>query len=204
MPTKTLINGHKRFKSNFKKKEKLFLNLAKKGQKPKVLWIGCSDSRVIPEQIMEAAPGELFVHRNIANIIPPQESKDFCTGSILEYAVIELKVSNIIICGHTECGGIGALINDSQSSKDSAISHWLEYAHPARERILSKKSGKDLDSLEVIKENALLQREHLLTYRFINEKYDSGKLIINTWLYDLHTGKILYYCKDKNTWTELV
>ncbi len=200
MPTKTLTNGHKHFKSEFQKNENLFVKLAKEGQFPQVLWIGCSDSRVIPEQIMGTGPGELFVHRNIANIIPPQDSNEKCTSSVLEYAVNSLKVTHIVICGHTECGGIKGLLNLIEPVGDSPLENWLKYAQPVKEIILSKNNNEESKYLDTIKENVLLQKEHLLSYSFINEKYNSKNLFIHSWLYDLHTGKIASYYADSKSW----
>lgn len=203
MPTKELINGHKIFKSDFKKKEKLFFNLARKGQKPKVLWIGCSDSRVIPEQIMGTDPGEIFVHRNIANIIPPKNSNETCTASVIEYAINALKIDHIVICGHSECGGIKAILNDSNTENETAINKWLKYAHPSKEKILSESTINDNSYLDIIKENVLLQKEHLLSYDFINAKYQMGKLNIHVWMYCVHKGEIVFYNSDEKTWTPL-
>jgi carbonic anhydrase len=203
MPTKNLIQGHNNYLSDFISNKKFFIDLAEKGQHPKVCWIGCSDSRVIPEFIMGAQPGDMFVLRNIANIIPPQAAKDNCISSALEYAVFELKVIHIVICGHTECGGIKALLQDSQALINSPVSPWLKHALPAKERILSNCVEKEMQKLETIKENILLQKEHLLTYRFINEKCDSGELEIYTWLYDLFSGTLSSYKKTDKSWINL-
>jgi len=203
MPTKNLIDGHKKFLNDFISKNQFFIDLAENGQHPKVCWIGCSDSRVIPEIIMGAQPGDMFVLRNIANIIPPQVVKDNCISSVLEYAVFELKVNHIVICGHTECGGIKALLQESQTSINSPVSQWLKHALPAKERILSNRVTKGMQKLETIKENILLQKEHLLTYRFINEKCDSGELEIHTWLYDLFSGTLSSYSQEDKSWINL-
>ena len=203
LPTKTLISGHKKFKNEFSNNEKLFLDLANKGQHPKVLWIGCSDSRVVPEQIIGVGPGELFVHRNIANIIPPKNSNENCTNSVLEYAVNALQVNHIVICGHTECGGIKGVLNNSPSDNDTAINHWLKNALPAKDKILSNNTDQKKIYLETIKENVLVQKEHLLSYKYINEKYLSGNLRIHAWLYNLHHGEISTFNTENNLWEKL-
>ena len=143
MPTKNLILGYKNFLHDFNQEKQFYIDLAKKGQHPKVCWIGCSDSRVVPEIIMGALPGDMFVIRNIANIVPPQNAKEHCIGSVLEYAVFELKVSHIIICGHTGCGGIKALLEETQSIKNSPISQWLKHAYLAKERILASRVASE-------------------------------------------------------------
>lgn len=203
MPTDKLINGHKSYKNEFKKNENLFLHLAEKGQKPKVLWIGCSDSRVVPEQIMGAQPGDLFVHRNIANIIPPHASKENCTAAAIKYAVNELQVRHIVICGHTECGGIKAVINSDGEKNSCHIGNWISYADEAKQRVNEKNTNENSIYLETIKENVLQQKKHLLTYDFINEKIDSHVLNIHLWLYDLHNGSILSYNDTNKMWIEL-
>ena len=109
MPTEKLLSGHRRFREKFESEHDVFERLAEEGQDPKVLWVGCCDSRVIPELITGADPGELFDVRNIANIVPPAPTIACATGAAIEYAVLHLGVSHIVICGHTECGGIKAL-----------------------------------------------------------------------------------------------
>jgi carbonic anhydrase len=203
MSIQNLIEGHKKFRSELFKKEQRFKELAEKGQKPEVLWIGCSDSRVTAEFILGAKPGDLFVIRNIANIIPPQDSGEPCTGSVLEYAVDALKVKHIVICGHTECGGMKALLEGAESTGNSSISQWLNYALIAKEKVFSGKVDNDQKYMELIKENIHLQQEHLLTFNFIKEKYKQGKLAIHRWLYDIHTGKIYSYNHKDESWNEL-
>jgi len=204
MPTKKLLTGHKNHQNIFQDNKEQFLNLAKKGQKPKVLWIGCSDSRVIPNHIMGAEAGEIFVHRNIANIIPPSDSNEKCTWSVIEYAINVLNVRHIVICGHSECGGIKGLLNYSEDSTNSAIFNWLQYAAVAKEKVLSNVTNQSEQYIETVKENVLLQKEHLLSYDIIRSKYDSGDLSIHTWLYDLHTGQIKRYQAGKAEWVNLI
>jgi carbonic anhydrase len=105
MPIDKLLAGHRHFKKKFAAEQEVFVGLAEEGQHPKVLWIGCSDSRVIPEQITSAEPGELFVIRSVANLVPPAGIGP-AVGAVIEYAVLHLRVPHIVVCGHTECGGI--------------------------------------------------------------------------------------------------
>jgi len=202
LPTSLLIDGHQNFKNEFKENEELFVRLAKEGQSPKVLWIGCSDSRVIPEKIMGANPGEIFTHRNIANIIPPTNSGENCTSSVIEYAVKHLKVEHIVICGHTECGGIKAVLSDEIDSDDKALLNWLKYAKPAKEKLQQNNPDKEPDYLDTIKQNVLLQKENLLKYEYIKNITQSNDLKIHAWLYDLHSGTISVY--NNNSWQNLV
>jgi carbonic anhydrase len=204
LPTTHLKDGHQNYKNEFKKNEEQFLKLAREGQSPKVLWIGCSDSRVIPEKIMSANPGDIFTHRNIANIIPPKDSGENCTSSVIEYAVKHLNVEHIVICGHTECGGIKAVLSDQSNSEDKALVNWLKYANPAKEKLLNQNPNSEPDYLDTIKQNVLLQKENLLNYEYIKNKSQSGDIKIHAWLYDLHTGTISANNNKDNSWQNIV
>ena len=180
----------------FKENEKLYHDLVENGQHPKVLWVGCSDSRVVPEFIVNANAGDLFVTRNIANIIPQENANDNNSSSVLEYAVQHLKVKHIIICGHTGCGGINALIDGTP--KNTKIHDWLEHASPAKET--AKNSGADSLELETIKENIFLQAKNLLTFDYIEKKHKRNEIKIHKWLYDMHSGKISFFDESKKNW----
>ncbi len=191
--------GNAIFTDKFKENEKLYYDLVENGQHPKVLWVGCSDSRVVPEFIVNANAGDLFVIRNIANIIPPKNADEICTSSVLEYAVLHLNVEHIVICGHTGCGGINALIDGTP--EDSKIHDWLEHSHSAKET--AKGSGTDSLELETIKENILLQAKNLLTFDYIEKRYRKDEIKIHKWLYDMHSGKISFFDEEKQNWYQL-
>ncbi|NQT65878.1 MAG: hypothetical protein HQ554_06835 [FCB group bacterium] len=196
MSLEKLAKGNAIFIDKFNDNEKLYLDLVENGQHPKVLWVGCSDSRVVPEFIVNANAGDLFVIRNIANIIPPKDAGESCTSSVLEYAVLELKVEHIIICGHTGCGGINAVLKGTP--KDSKINEWLSYAFPAMEK--AKNSRIDSMELETIKENILLQAKNLLTFDYIEKKHRKGELKIHKWLYSMNSGKISFFNDNNYKW----
>lgn len=200
MPTEKLISGHRRFREKFASEHEVFERLAEEGQNPKVLWIGCCDSRVVPELITGADPGELFDVRNIANIVPPAPTIACATGAAIEYAVLHLEVSHIVVCGHTECGGIKALEAPPSADTEPHIVSWLELAQPARERVLARGVPADAQYLETIKTNVLLQCENLRTYPCVAESETSGSLSIHAWLYELHTGRILACAEPSNEW----
>lgn len=200
MPTSKLISGYRQFREKFDSDHEVFEKLAEEGQNPKVLWIGCSDSRVVPELITGADPGELFDVRNIANVVPPASSAACATGAAVEYAVIHLNVSHIVVCGHTECGGIKALESPPQPNSQPHITSWLEFARPAREKILASDFPEADRYLETIKINILMQRENLRSYPCVADAEQAGKLSIHAWLYDLHTGKILAFDEASERW----
>jgi len=203
MPTEKLISGYRRFREKFDSDHEVFVRLAEEGQNPKVLWIGCSDSRVVPELITGADPGELFDVRNIANIVPPAPTIACATGAAIEYAVLHLEVSHIVVCGHTECGGIKALEAPPSASAEPHIASWLELAQPARERMLADGVPADRMYLETIKANVLLQCDNLRTYPCVADREAAGALSVHAWLYDLHTGEVREHHADTGTWSAI-
>jgi carbonic anhydrase len=161
------------------------------GQKPEVLYIGCSDSYIMPSRILGAVPGDVFVVRNVANVVPPADAGQHAVGAVVEYAVIHLQVSHIVVCGHASCGGVQALVFP-HDDHEPALSHWLDYARPCRERVPAGLKGRArLDA--TIESNVVLQVEHLKTYPCVREALDMGKLQIHAWVYDFLTGRVRAY-----------
>jgi carbonic anhydrase len=161
------------------------------GQRPKILWIGCSDSRVNPERITGSAPGELFVQRNIGNIVPLQ---DWNFTTVLEFALMNLKVEHIIICGHSDCGAIKAM--DNEESSDYYISVWLHNAKEAKDRIDAK--IKKPETAEEIKErirmieleNIRLQMEHLKFHPLVKKAIKERPISFHCLYFDLMNGTL--------------
>ncbi len=184
----------------------LLNQLAEGGQHPKALFITCSDSRIMPEQLLGLAPGDMFMLRNVANIIPPVaniippvaniippiEQSESGTISILEYAVLKLHVPHIIICGHTQCGGIQGLDHQLDVNEVPAISHWLQFARPAKEKVDLSMSDLSTEArhLAIVEQNVRLQLNHLKSYPFVQEALKSGNLTLHGWVYHLDTQKI--------------
>jgi carbonic anhydrase len=161
------------------------------------LFIGCSDSRVVPNLITKALPGELFVIRNIANLVPPyRDSEEFlATTSAIEYAVQVLKIDTILICGHSNCGGCNALFLNNEELKH--IPHtrkWLELAKNVRNK-MNRLKIVDPAIREWMSEqlNIVEQMQHLLTYPYIAERYKNGTLKILGWYYIIETGEVFDY-----------
>ncbi len=200
---KKLIEGAVAFRQNdFEKHEQLFTELGKE-QKPHTLFIGCSDSRIVPGMITATRPGELFIIRNIANIVPPyhQAGEDYLASiSAIEFAVEALGVGDIVVCGHSNCGGCAALYKpDSYFQKLPHTRKWLELALPVREKALALLPDGNHASKEWLTEqmNVVQQIQHLLSYPFIAEKYVKGLLRITGWYYIIETGEIYSYNADK-------
>ncbi len=191
-----LIKGNQSFKNfYFKSHEKEFLNLVKDGQNPKVLFIGCSDSRVIPNLIINTGPGELFVVRNIGNFVPPYSPDDdyHGTAAAIEYAVEVLNVEDIIVCGHSHCGACESLHKPPKKNL-LHVNKWLELGLKAKKfAILSNpKTTEDLYRLTE-RISIVFQLENLLTYPYIKNKVDNEKLFIHGWYYKIETGEIECY-----------
>lgn len=196
-----MILGNELFqKSYFKAYEKEFLQLAKKGQTPKALYIGCSDSRVVPDLMTSSAPGDLFVVRNIGNFVAPYKpDEDFhSTASAIEYAVSVLNVKNIIVCGHTHCGAIEA-IHTKSCATDPDLVHtktWLTLGDSAKSQaILALGLNADKEVLYRLTEklSVISQLENLLTYPSVKKRVDSGNIAIHGWVYDIQSGEIEYF-----------
>ena len=180
-----LLLGNMKFReSDFNENIELYKKLVM-GQNPKVLWIGCSDSRVSPERITGSKPGDIFIQRNIGNVVPIH---DWNFATVLEYAVSHLKVTDIVICGHSDCGAIKAL---DKESTDSYIPLWLNNAREAKERIdarMPNPESPQTRSREIELENIRLQIEHLNTYPIIKSAKKDKRVEVHGLYYDLATG----------------
>ena len=208
---KTLIENYTKYKKDYyEKNQKLFTKLAQEGQKPKIFFITCSDSRVVPNIITKSDPGDLFVLRVIGNFVPPYEHALEYSGvaSAIEYAVSFLKVEHIIVCGHSKCGACAALYQDiPDSSEVMAIKKWLKVAEPVKKYVL-----KEIDSNIANKEKLAkltekisikFQIKNLMTYPEIKKKVENKKLSIHGWYFDIETGKIKYYDPEKDKFIPL-
>lgn len=202
MGNNEFVSGNEVFKKSYcKAHEKELLELAEKGQNPQALFIGCSDSRVIPNLITNSGPGDLFVVRNAGNFVPPfSPSEDFhSTASAIEYGVSVLGVKNIIVCGHTKCGAIGATYEKKEDLEGIELIHvrkWITLAEaPKKQAMIALGADADKDKLLRLTEklNVAHQIENLLTYPAVKRKYESGEIVIHGWMYDIKTGDIEYY-----------
>jgi len=196
-----LLKGTVKFKEEvFEKYRKHFEDLSNH-QKPHTLFIACSDSRIDPNMICHSEPGELFIIRNVANLVPNYRRVDehLATTAAIEYAVEVLGVQNIVVCGHSNCGGCNALFaSDEKMESIPNTKKWLELAKPVKEKI-EKEHGHLCDSeKEFLTEqlNVVEQIKHLMSYPYIVEKYVEGKLKILGWHYIIETGEVYNYNKD--------
>ncbi len=199
----TIIAGHRRYRQTRLKDREFYESLASRQQRPRMLWIGCADSRVIPSQITGADPGALFVIRNIANIVPPAGSGDDSVGAAIEYCIVHLGVDDIVICGHTGCGGVKALGEEISEEREGHLKRWVEFAKPALERAGIDEFEPARDALKAIQANVLVQRDHLLTYPSVRETFNSGSLRLHCWLFDMESGDLMAYDDESKDWGPL-
>jgi carbonic anhydrase len=187
-----LLQGHATFRREFVAQSREFLaELASSHQSPDALYIGCADSRVVPELLTTSAPGELFVVRNVANLVPPADRPHSSVGAALEYAVQALHVSHIVVCGHYGCGGVKAMI-DGVAPSMPELKAWLAEASSGNAAARRKAvEGEDQWRLAV-EENVLDQLANLSTYPCVKERLDAGALTLHGWVYDLQGGLHVY------------
>lgn len=196
-----LLEGVVRFRNEeFLEHQNLFSTLGD-NQDPHTLFIGCADSRVVPNLITNTLPGELFVVRNIANLVPHYRiSSEFAaTTAAIEYAVVVLEVENIVVCGHSNCGGCSALyLPEEKLNKIPNVKKWLELAAPIKKQVLEEGKYEDEKRRNLRTEllNVVEQLKHLLSYPFIKERFERGQIKLYGWYYVIETGDVYDYDFD--------
>jgi carbonic anhydrase len=200
MPTAKILDGLGQFQAQFQRKREFFERLEERGREPEVFFVTCSDSRVVPELITGSDPGDLFVCRNVANIIPPYGVGEMAEGTVIEYAVFHLGVEHMVICGHTDCGGIHALDQPPDWSREPHLARWIEHARPAKTKVEASGLPEALHPLATVRENVLLQLEHLRSYDPVREGERTGTLTLHGWVYNLSTGEVEAYRPETGAW----
>lgn len=188
-------------RKDFEAHKSLFGDLSKT-QKPHSVFIGCSDSRLVPSLITSTLPGELFIIRSVANIIPPyKKGVNYpAISAAIEYAILALEISNIIVCGHSNCGGCAALYKSEEQMKHLPYTNlWLELSRPVKNKVMQMIPNATEAEREWMTEqmNVVQQISHLLTYPYVLERYNNNKLTIYGWYYVIETGEIYNYDVDK-------
>ncbi len=197
MPIKRIIAGLNEFHDNyFVTHRDLFEHLSH-GQNPEVLFITCSDSRIDPFLITQSQPGDLFVIRNIGNIIPPYGSLNKAEGAAIEYAVQALGINDIVVCGHSHCGAMKGLLQIGNLAQQMPLVYdWLKhYAEPTRRLVLDNYKDYPSDKLLkiTIEQNVLTQIENLETHPIIRSRLHSGQLTLHAWIYEIESGEVFAY-----------
>lgn len=178
----------------FPNQSTLYNRLASDGQSPKALMISCADSRIVPEHIMQADPGDLFVCRNAGNIVPPHATQNGGVTSTVEYAVMALGVRDIIVCGHSDCGAMKALVNEGPLASMPNVAAWLRHAHAAQ-KVCRESYPDDLPDAEKVRnvtlENIVVQLAHLRTHPSVASGIARGEIALHGWFVDIHAGQVL-------------
>lgn len=195
-----LLNGIVDFRKNSLENYRANFSSLVKGQSPDALMIACCDSRVAPNVFASSNPGDLFVVRNIGNLVCPchitdPDSQQDSTAAAIEFALHGLNVKDIVICGHSECAAISAVINGRRSEDEPHMQSWLRYAEPSYARF---KAGFTLNSglpvhNEVSQINVIQQLDHLKTYSLVKQHMEKGTLRVHGWWFDLATANVYYF-----------
>ena len=211
MKSDKLFDGVKEFHSKDFIENREIFRLLQQEQHPHTLFIGCSDSRVVPSLITKSLPGELFIVRNIANIVPVHNMRQLdyvATSAVIEYAVKVLEVENIIICGHSNCGGCQALYYESQKMRKLPQTRkWLNLAKNVKQSVtrqiaenptLEPERSKMTEQLNIVQ-----QMNHLLTYPYLKSKYQRGEIRLMGWYYVLESGDVYNYSIEKRIFEKI-
>lgn len=201
MPFK-LLKGIRHFKNNAFIENKNLFSMLTEGQNPDILFITCSDSRIIPSSITHAEYGDLFCIRNAGNIIPPYDSSPSGEAATIEYALKVLQIKEIIVCGHSQCGAMQGLLSPPSESQLPAVSSWLHHAKPAINKVHEHhpelEEGAPSKLIYTTQENILLQIENLKTHPAVREKLKNNELLLHGWFYDIKSGEIFIYTPASN------
>lgn len=202
---KSLLNGLSQYeRSNRQRYSKQFASLAG-GQVPHTLFITCADSRVVPNLIASAGPGELFVVRNIASLVPPcGDPQDASVQAAVTFAVEQLGVTDIVVCGHSSCGGINALL--TRPPTDDSLGRWLRHAEPALAHVRTHgPMDPHRPAYDQVSQTCTLhQLQHLLTYSSVAERVHAGSLNLHAFWFEIASGQMLAYCRNEQRYIPAV
>jgi len=206
-----LIEGvHKFQHDEFGNYRKLFRKLSRDGQNPHTLFITCSDSRVLAELITQSKPGDLFVVKNVGNIVPPATATGTTnsTAAAIEFAVESLEVSDIVVCGHSQCGAMEALLKGLPP--DKAMPHlqdWLALAAPVRHVLQTEyhhlKSHEEL-ATAAAEENVLFALENLYSYPGVKKRLEDGSVRLHGWFFKIATAELFAFDPESKQFLPLV
>jgi len=203
MPTFGVLARTASFKGRIQEEPKLPDGSATERHEPRALFISCSDARLSPERLTSARAGELFVTRNVANIVPPFGTGEVGVGAVVEYAVLHLQVEHLVVCGHTDCGGIKALSAPLDRSREPHIARWIEHARPAATKVEASGLPSEDRHLATVRENVLLQLEHLRSYDPVREGERAGTLTLHGWVYLLERASLERFDPRSAVWVPL-
>ena len=203
---RNLVEGIHRFRSEvFGEHRELFEQLSG-GQAPSTLFITCSDSRIVPNLFTQTGPGELFTLRNAGNIVPPYGASNGGESPTIEYAVAVLGVQHIVVCGHSGCGGVQALLHPESVANLPAVKSWLQQAEATRRIVEENYAHLEGDALlnVTIQENVLVQVENLETHPVVRARLGRGELTLHAWVYKIETGQVFAYSTENKRFQPLI
>jgi len=204
------IAGFERFQAKYFQDERSLFSRLRENQQPRALVISCSDSRVDPALLTGAKPGDLFVVRNVANLVPPYRHEAEAPGirSAIEFAVKSLEVEHIIVLGHSSCGGIEALMSGEGITEHryEFIGAWISIARRAREWVLRElpEEPTDVQARACEQVAILVSLDNLLSFPWIRERVDKNTLALHGWYFDIDTGELLAYSAETASFAPLV
>lgn len=193
-----LVQGVHHFqKIGFREREALFAKL-KDAQAPEACLITCADSRIVPNLITNSEPGQLFIVRNVGNIVPCYGTSNNGELAAVEYAVVELGIQDVIVCGHTACGAMQSLVRSLDAgslARVPLVQHWLRHADATLEIIREHYGHLQGEAVvnAAAEENVLVQLEHLRTLPVIASRISSGRVRLHAWMYKIESGEVFYY-----------
>ncbi|HSB43762.1 MAG TPA: carbonic anhydrase [Nitrospira sp.] len=201
-----LVKGFLKFRTEvFGKKKALFTRLSE-NQTPRALFITCSDSRVDPTLLTQTDPGELFILRNAGNMVPPYGSMQGGSTATIEYAMAVLKVPHIIVCGHTDCAVMKAVLHPEEVHELPAVKEWVGQAETTRRLMVehyTNLAGKDR-LIKTTQENVRSQLDHLRTHPSVALQLRKGKVDLHGWVYSISTGDVWVYDFESERFTSLL
>lgn len=203
---KKLLQGLEAFQSTvFEQERELFSKLAG-GQSPETLLITCSDSRISPELLFGTRPGELFLMRNAGNLIPSYNPQHGGEAATLEYAVAVLKVRDIVVLGHSDCGAVKALLSPASVRNLPAVQSWLAQAETTRRVVMENHSDLSPEEMldKAIGHNVLRQLDNLRTHPSVAARLEKGDLHLHAWVYRIEDGTILGFDAESRAFRPLV
>jgi carbonic anhydrase len=199
--------GIRRFRTEvYPAQEEVYRRAGSQPPRPKALVIACADSRIGVEQITQSGPGELFVTRNIGNLVPAYGEMLGGVSAVVEYAVSALKVQHIVVCGHSDCGAMNGLLDPDAMAKMPTVENWLKNAHTALSVATALAEAGEPESVlkrRLTEQNVLLQMQHLRTHPSVAGAMAREELTISGWLYDIPSGEVRI-CEDGGKVFELV
>jgi carbonic anhydrase len=192
------LEGYRAFRAfradYFSKHREMLQRLMARGQTPSAMMIACSDSRIDPSLKFGADPGDIFMVRNVANLVPPYQADGAYhgTSAALEFGVQVLQVANVIVMGHAKCGGIGALMRHEEEAATDFVTSWMKMVEPARNRAIAVAGDSAPEHVQRLVEQEAVKESlaNLMTFPWVKERVNAGKLRLHGWYFDLETGTL--------------